>query len=550
MAGAATLQFKEVIGRGGFGTVYRAVLATSGGFRKEVAVKILHEQWAHDPSMAPRIRDEARVLGLIRHRALPSVDGLFWVEGRPSLVTEYVEGATLTELYQGGDRLPPGVALEVCAEVAAALHAALSREGPDGRPLRLVHRDVKPSNIQITRAGEVKLLDFGIAHADFAARESETTGHLLGSLRYMSPERLDLETGPEGDIYSLGIMLVESMTGLRFKKTSADTTRHAAFVAAVLGAVEQQKGDPSPALLVPLLRDLLAYEPEARPTARALERHCRDLRRTMPGDLLPEWADPAVEAAIARRQPRQEPEGVEPLVGRTVPALPTPDGVEPDAIVPSVALARRAGLGLGVLVTVTVFLLTTLIGLGIAWGLRGLLDRPAEEPLAVVVPLPDPLPEPKPLPEPEPEPEPRPVAAPVPVPQPVPPPAPPPAPRSSGAVTASAFAAWVDQNADWSRERAIERRRASEAYLQGWDAGVPPGWAVHVSWYAAEAYCRSRGGLIPIDDSPTEWAEGSAPFHEWRISDGGPAWRRFDGATSTAVLRTEANAFIGFRCVR
>ncbi|MCA9488560.1 MAG: protein kinase, partial [Myxococcales bacterium] len=146
MAERTRLEFKQVIGKGGFGTVFRATLHRPGGFRKEVAVKVLHDRWVREPSVTARLRDEARTLGLLRHRALPSVDGLFRVEGRPALVVEFVDGVTLQVLRALGP-VPPTAALELGIEIANALHAAYHTAGPDGEPLRLIHRDIKPGNI-------------------------------------------------------------------------------------------------------------------------------------------------------------------------------------------------------------------------------------------------------------------------------------------------------------------------------------------------------------------------------------------------------------------
>ncbi|MCA9493362.1 MAG: protein kinase, partial [Myxococcales bacterium] len=159
MAERTMLEFKEVIGKGGFGTVFRATLRRPKGFRKEVAVKVLHDRWVRDTAITARLRDEARVLGLVRHRALPAVDGLYWVQGRPALVVEYVDGVTLQALRAMGP-VPLTVALEIGVEIANALHTAYNADAPDGTPLRLIHRDIKPGNLQVTSAGEVKILDF------------------------------------------------------------------------------------------------------------------------------------------------------------------------------------------------------------------------------------------------------------------------------------------------------------------------------------------------------------------------------------------------------
>jgi serine/threonine protein kinase len=319
---AFDLEFKEVVGKGSFGTVYRAVLRRPS-FRKDVAVKLLHDRWMTDRVIMARLRDEARVLGLVRHRALPSAEGLFWVADRPALVTEFVEGVTLTQLRVRRP-LPVSVALELCAEVASALHVAWTTPGPDGRPLHLVHRDIKPSNLQVTSAGEVKLLDFGVARADFAEREAETQNHLVGSLSYMSPERLDFIHGPEGDVYSLGVVLAEVLLGKRPERTSADRAKHEAFLQSLQNTLAALHGS-STSLVVSLVRELLAYEASERPTAREVERKCLELRRSVGGPHLSEWAEKAVADARTTRQVIEEPTSVA-LLGATLPARP-PEGL-------------------------------------------------------------------------------------------------------------------------------------------------------------------------------------------------------------------------------
>jgi serine/threonine protein kinase len=646
---AFDLEFKEVVGKGSFGTVYRAVLRRPKGFRKEVAVKVLHDRWVADRVITARLRDEARVLGLLRHRALPSAEGLFWVADRPALVTEFVEGVTLTQL-RARKPLPVTVALELCAEVANALHVAWHTPGPDGRPLHLVHRDIKPSNLQVTAAGEVKLLDFGIARADFDEREAETHNHLVGSLSYMSPERLDFVHGPEGDVYSLGVVLAEVLLGRRPDRTSADRTRHEAFLASLGEQLAALHGTSSAVGVVELVRELLAYEAGHRPTAREVERRCRDLRRTLAGPDLAEWAEKAVADARTSRAPIEEPTSVA-LLGTTLPARPpedtgspaprreaspveaaapapeppraseaTPAPPEPEASVgsdpglpfaagssvvarseePAVrveaprppAAPRGAAVWLGVLGLLGVALVGALGVLGgVVAGVGGLADgdAPAPAPPSQPEPVPVAIPsEPEPV-DPPPAPatpppalpsapaptasEPRPGAAPAPRPDPAPAPAPsapapaprpaptvpkPAAPSSAGAagapVSAASFGSFVGAHAEWTHDEAIARKRAGDAYLQGWSGLTPPAGATHVthvSFFAAQAYCASRGGLPPVDAPPTTWAEGTGPFQEWRVTaEGAAAWRRFDGVVSTAVRRTDANGFTGFRCAR
>ena len=203
-----------VIGHGGFGTVYRARLEGPEGFSKDVAVKLLRQ--ANPPrDVLQRFRDEARILGLIRDRAVVAVDPPVQLGGRWAVVMEFVDGVSLRHLIKELGPIPPGPALSITAEVARALDKMWSLPGPDEKPLQLMHRDLKPSNLQLTRAGEIKLLDFGIAKASFSARETHTTTSISGTAGYMAPERMAGEEGPTTDVFSLGVVLYEMVTGVR-----------------------------------------------------------------------------------------------------------------------------------------------------------------------------------------------------------------------------------------------------------------------------------------------------------------------------------------------
>ncbi len=272
------------LGKGGFGTVYKALLHGEGGFSKIVALKVLNADVQGIDEVAVRLRDEARVLGLVQHRAIVHVDGLVRLDGRWAVVMEYVDGVDLQALLDRGP-VPLGPALEVLAETASALRAAHEQAGPDGRPLGLVHRDIKPSNLQLTAHGEVKILDFGTARADFASREALTRSVAFGTLDYMSPERLDFQDGPSGDVYALGVVLVEMLTGQRFGRTWARPEKHEAKRAAALEAL----GRDHPADVVALVRELLAFDPDDRPTLRSLEQRARQAGAAAGGPWLAEW---------------------------------------------------------------------------------------------------------------------------------------------------------------------------------------------------------------------------------------------------------------------
>lgn len=287
-------QVHHPVGRGGFGTVYRADMLGENGFTRAVALKVLNTDVADSGEVASRFRDEARVLGMLRHRAIVQVDGLVSLGERQALVMEYIEGADLARLMADGP-IPAGAAIEIVGEVANALDVAFYTPGPDGRPLGLLHRDIKPSNIRITPAGEVKVLDFGVARAEFDDREAKTKSYLMGSSGYMAPERYESEDGPATDIYSLGVLLLEMLTGTAFGQTSIRPAKLAARVEEALAGVPAL-----PASVQDLIRNMMAFEPADRPSAADIERRSWEVRRDIDGDRLRDWARVSVLQAAAR----------------------------------------------------------------------------------------------------------------------------------------------------------------------------------------------------------------------------------------------------------
>lgn len=289
-------RIEGVLGQGGFGTVYKAQLLGEGGFTRRVALKVLNAEMVGMEDVARRLRDEARLLGLLRHRAILHVDGLVRMKGRWTVVMEFIDGADLQKVARAGG-VPLGPALEIVGEVASALHVAYTTPSPSGVPLQLLHRDIKPPNILLTSAGEVKVLDFGIARAEFGNREAKTKSVLYGSVGYMAPERLDFEELPEGDVYALGTVMYEILTGDPLGKASIRTERHQAKVDEALDLLDRKFG-PLPPDFPELLGSMLAYDPEERPSAREVERRCRSIRQQVQGPWLRDWAEHAVPPVL------------------------------------------------------------------------------------------------------------------------------------------------------------------------------------------------------------------------------------------------------------
>jgi len=267
----------DVVGEGGFGKVYRARLEGAEGFAKDVAIKLLTDDEAPD-EVIQRFRDESRILGLIRDRAIVTVDPPTRLEGRWAVVMEFVDGANCQRLLKANP-IPPRPAVEIVQEVARALDNVYGQAGPDGEPLHLIHRDIKPGNIQVTPAGTVKVLDFGIARATFSARESRTTTHIGGTFGYIAPERLQGEEGPRGDIYSLGVVLATMLCGRR--PTHKNRNK-------LLEWIDQ---DPDLQAVWALAERMQNPNWDERPSAREVEDACAALGPGLRGGPLRRWAE-------------------------------------------------------------------------------------------------------------------------------------------------------------------------------------------------------------------------------------------------------------------
>ncbi len=280
--------------------MYRARLQGRTGFEKEVAIKILHAGAPGQEEFAARMRDEARVLALLRHRAIVGVEDLLQIGERTAIVMELIEGADLAAFLKLGPA-PPRASVEIARDVAWALAAVHSAVDPaTGEPMQLVHRDVKPANIRITPSGDVKVMDFGVARARFVDRESRTESLSFGSWGYMAPERFDDHESAASDIYALGAVLFESIAGVRLKQLSVNPDKHRR---ALVGALQGAEVDSPP--LLALIERMMSYEPEARPGAAEAASELRALAPSLPGAWLNDWA-----AATLPRLAREAPDAV------------------------------------------------------------------------------------------------------------------------------------------------------------------------------------------------------------------------------------------------
>ncbi|HJT76857.1 MAG TPA: serine/threonine-protein kinase, partial [Gemmataceae bacterium] len=200
------LEVLELLGQGGMGAVYKA---RQPHLDRLVALKILPPEAGQDPAFVERFTREARALARLSHPHIVAVHDFGQADGLYYFLMEYVDGVNLRQLLEAGP-LEPRQALLIVPQICDALHYAHG-EG-------VVHRDIKPENILLDRKGRVKIADFGLAKllgrgpADFTLTSSR---QVMGTLHYMAPEQMErpLEVDHRADIYSLGVVFYEMLTG-------------------------------------------------------------------------------------------------------------------------------------------------------------------------------------------------------------------------------------------------------------------------------------------------------------------------------------------------
>ncbi len=257
-----------LLGQGGMGAVFEAELRGPGGFRKRIALKVLHASvLAATARMGIDLRTEARLGALLHHPGIVEIYDYGVTGGQPWISMEFVDGLELSDLLRGAGRPPATVAVELARQLAQALDHAHSLRA-DGKPAGFVHRDLKPSNVIIDREGRAKITDFGIAKASVISRVTTRAGVTKGTPAYMSPEQArGGEVDARSDLFSLGTVLYQVVMGQRlFQGGSPAATVHAVLDVdellgdrAVLGAVDA---------LVPglgfVLRGCLQEDPDLR----------------------------------------------------------------------------------------------------------------------------------------------------------------------------------------------------------------------------------------------------------------------------------------------
>lgn len=384
---APRFRFLEVLGRGSFGTVYLADMTTSRGLHQRVAVKVLHFEGEDLAEVVARHRDEARLLAQLNHDHVVKVFDLVDVHGRPALVMEFVEGVDMETVARSVGRLPARTVVGALASVAGVLHAAQHSISPlTGRPLKAIHRDIKPANLLLTSAGLVKVLDFGVAKADFD-RDASTRYGRVGTPAYMSPENWEEgEIGPEADIYALGLTAIRLLGGRKIERIPSGVERHPARVRELVEDAVPESGATWEGELCALLEAMLARAPADRPAASEVESRCLALLDQVPGDSVLSFGRRIVPDLVRDTRRRLGsvplPEPVEVCVAEdsALLAAVVDDGLMPIEPVVQTRLVWRGLLGGGAAG------LVVLIALAILWWRQdpqsSMAVQPVSEPVA------------------------------------------------------------------------------------------------------------------------------------------------------------------------
>jgi hypothetical protein len=304
-SGASPKQFGqydliERVGIGGMGTVYRAIDRRTGG---TVALKLLHEHLQLDSASLERFRREAHIASLLTSPYIVRVIEFGSSEGRYYMVSEFVEGTRLSDVLQQG-RIEPAVALSIAAEVALALEAAAQRG--------IVHRDIKPDNLIYTPDRSTKVADFGVSRLTYAPGMT-LPGTFVGTVAYAAPEQFRGQSDIRSDIYSLGVVLFQMLSG--------ELPFHAETITSL---IQMHERTPPPMNKLPELPAAVK-----KLVARCLEKQPRK-RYQQPSELVT-----ALEAAREQLIPRTEEEtivaGLPVIMRETREDAPAPRSEAPPA---------------------------------------------------------------------------------------------------------------------------------------------------------------------------------------------------------------------------
>jgi eukaryotic-like serine/threonine-protein kinase len=286
---AGRYDLEGLVEHGGMSSVY---LGYDRMLERNVALKVLHPQYKDDPEYVERFRREARAVAQLSHPHIVTVIDRGVSDGHQFIVFEYVEGENLKQLLERTGPMPVQRVIELGIQIADALAFAHARD--------IVHRDVKPQNILIDHAGDAKVTDFGIARTLDVERGVTQTGTVLGTSNYLSPEQAEgAPVTPASDVYSLGVVLYELLTGeVPFRGDSLVVVAMKHVTEHPPALLDQRRDVP------PRLAAAVEHALEKSPDRRfpSMDAFATELRRCLDG-----LGDADLERTIVRGQPAVQP---------------------------------------------------------------------------------------------------------------------------------------------------------------------------------------------------------------------------------------------------
>jgi serine/threonine protein kinase len=255
----------EHLSEGGMGAIYVGKKLGAGGFEMEVVLKQLLPEFTQQEEFIDLFLREAKLSATLDHANIVHTIDLVTAGGEYFIVMEYLPGGDLRTLLKKakrrGKRFSPAAAIHICRQVLSALAYAHVKRDVEGNPLRLIHRDVSPSNILVSRAGEVKLTDFGIAKA---ATHNSLFYKVKGKIGYMSPEQARSESlDHRSDLYSLAVCMYEVLTGERLFVHAGLTTSAEEIYSQPVPQISRKVPGLTPDLDA-IMHKALALSPDAR----------------------------------------------------------------------------------------------------------------------------------------------------------------------------------------------------------------------------------------------------------------------------------------------
>ncbi len=279
-------EVEELLAAGGMAEIYIGKKAGPGGFGKRVVIKRIAKKLLGDREIEAMFVDEARVQALLDHPNIVQIYDFGEDKGSYYMAMEFVSGATLRWVVDNSVAvrrpLPLHHAMRITSDILAGLHFAHERSDEDGTPLKLVHRDISPVNVLVSRTGVAKLCDFGVAKSQIQSVFTRA-GIVKGKFRYMSPEQINADPlDRRSDVFSVGACLWEMLAGRRLFDAPAED----AVVTQIRSGNYPSPSDfraGMPRAIDRILRRALQPRPEKRfKTARDFQLACEEILRLLP----------------------------------------------------------------------------------------------------------------------------------------------------------------------------------------------------------------------------------------------------------------------------